>query len=161
MLLDSWAGHQAIPDELDPMIFCLQLSMHKERYYSLDQKDRYIFQRQLIAKISVPELQINGSKGKKNESEMKPLLTFKGCDLLVLLLNADIGPNNHKQQAAAALLHLHSVVRREILFALLWSQNHKPGNILSSYLPYFLIIWDLKSLLQNSATWRDMLQKYK
>ena len=88
-----------------PHDLCLQLSMHKERY-SLDQKDRYIFQRQLIAKISVPELQINGSKGKKNESEMKPLLTFKGCDLLVLLLNADIGPNNHKQQAAAAFLHL-------------------------------------------------------
>ena len=37
---------------------------------------------------------------------MKPLLTFKGYNLLVLLV---VGANNHKQQAAAAFTEVREL----------------------------------------------------
>ena len=82
--------------------------MHKERDTVLnDQKDRCIY----IPTTIDNKNHCSGTadqwfQRRKNESEMKPLLTFKGCNLLVLLV---VGANNHKQQAAAAFTEVREL----------------------------------------------------
>ena len=137
-----------------PHDLCLQLSMHKERY-SLDQKDRYI-PTTIDSKNHCSGTADQWFQRRKNESEMKPLLTFKGCNLLLVLLLGQTTTNSRQQ------LHFYiytQLWKREILFVLLWSQNYlfqiETWQPSLKVLTYLYIYLRLKSLFQNSATWRD------